>query len=142
MQVHRKQTAIAIAILMVLLNLPGIAGGQQPKSLVAHAKGDGTIKLGNEEFKIYAVVVKLFKDGKAELNLVTDITVFINGTWSRGDDAEKAINLKIKGNAIAGNMEGGGKLFLSENRKSIVRLQLEVLNKSTQKIITAVFEAK
>lgn len=126
----------------MLLALAGIAGGQQPKSLVVSAKGDGTIKLGNEEFKIYSVVVKLFKDGKAEINLVTDITVFVNGTWSRGDDAEKAINLKIKGNAIAGNMEGGGKLTLSEDRKSIVRLRLEVLNKTTKKIITADFDAK
>ena len=97
MQIQRKQTRIAVMILL-LLTLPGLAGGQQPKSLVASANGDGTIKLGSEEFKIYAVTVKLFKDGKAEINLVTDITVFVNGTWSRGVDAENAINIKIKGN--------------------------------------------
>jgi hypothetical protein len=141
MQIQRKQTRIAVMILL-LLTLPGLAGGQQPKSLVASANGDGTIKLGSEEFKIYAVTVKLFKDGKAEINLVTDITVFVNGTWSRGVDAENAINIKIKGNVMAGNMEGGGKLFLSANRKSIARLQLEVLNKTTSKVIKADFDAK
>jgi len=141
MQVHLKHKAIAVSIFLFLLALPGIAVGQQPKSLVASANGEGTIKLGNEEFKLYAVVVKLFEDGKAELNLLTDITVFIAGTWSRGDDAEKAIDLRITGNA-AGNMEGGGKLFLGNDRKSIAGLKLEVLNKSSKKVIKVDFVAK
>ena len=128
MQVHRKHTAIAISILVALLTLPGIAGGQAPKSLVASASGEGTIKLGKETFKLNAIVVKLFEDGKAEINLVTDITVFISGTWSRSDDAAKAIDLKITGNMMAGSAEGSGKLFLNEDRKSIAGLKLEVLN--------------
>jgi hypothetical protein len=142
MQIHRKHPAIALSILMALLTLPGIAGGQQPKSLVATANGEGTISFGNEEFKIYAVVVKLFKDGKAEINLVTDITVFVSGTWLRGDNAEKAINLKITGNVAAGNLEGGGKLFLRDDRKSIAGLKLEVLSKSSKRAIKADFVAK
>ena len=93
MQSHPKHRAIVVSILLSLLTLPGIADGQQPKSLVATAKGEGTIRLGKEKFKIHAVVVKLFEDGKAEINVVTDITVFITGTWARGDDAEKAISL-------------------------------------------------
>ena len=122
--------------------MPGIAGGQQLRSLVASAQGEGIISLGKEKFKIYAVVVKLFEDGKAEINLVTDITVFITGTWSRGDDAERAIDLKITGNVAAGNLDGGGKLFLGEDRKSIAGLKLEVLNKTSRKIIKADFVAK
>ena len=98
-------------------------------------------KLGKEEFKIYAVVLKLFEDGKAEISLLTDITVFINGTWSRGND-EKAIDLKITGNMVAANMDGGGRVFLGEDRKSIAGLKLEVLNKTTRKIIKADFVAK
>ncbi len=129
-------------MVMVLLTLPGIAGGQQLKSLVASANGEGTIKLGKEQFKLYAVVVKLFEDGKAEINLVTDITIFVSGTWSRGDDATNVIDLKLTGNVSAGNLDGGGKLFLSEDRKSITGLKLEVLNKTTRKIITADFTAK
>ena len=142
MHVHRKHAAIAISILLVFLALPGVAAVLQRQSLVASANGEGTIKMGKEEFKIYAVVVKLFEDGKAEINLVSDITVFINGTWSRGDDTEKTIDLKITGNISAGNMDGGGKLFLSEDRKSIAALKLEVLNKTTRKIIKADFVAK
>ena len=142
MQVHPKNTAIAISILLTLLTLPGMAGGQQPKSLVASANGEGTIKLGKEEFKIYAAVVKLFEDGKAEINLVTDITVFVQGTWSGGDDVQKGIDLHITGNVAAGNLEGNGKLFLRDDRKSIASLNLEVLNKGRRKIIKANFTAK
>jgi len=142
MQIHRKHPTFALSMVMVLLTLPGIAGGQQLKSLVASANGEGTIKLGKEQFKLYAVVVKLFEDGKAEINLVTDITIFVSGTWSRGDDATNVIDLKLTGNVSAGNLDGGGKLFLSEDRKSITGLKLEVLNKTTRKIITADFTAK
>ena len=142
MHVHRKHRVIAISILLVLLALPGIAGAQQPKSLVASANGEGTIKLGKEQFKIYAVVVKLFEDGKAEINLVTDITVFISGTWSRGDDAAKVIDLKITGNMMAGAVDGSGKIFLTEDRKSIAGLKAEVLNKNTRIVVKAVFTAK
>src|SRR4030095_2409605 len=129
-------------ILLALLTLPGIAGAQQPKSLVADAKGEGTIRLGKEKFKIHAVVVKLFEDGKAEINLVTDITVFITGTWSRGDDADKAISLTITGSVTPGNRDGTGKLFLGDDRKSITGLKLEVTNKATGKTISADFVAK
>ena len=142
MHVHRKHRVIAISILLVLLALPGIAGAQQPKSLVASANGEGTIKLGKEQFKIYAVVVKLFEDGKAEINLVTDITVFISGTWSRGDDSAKVIDLKITGNMMAGAVDGSGKIFLTEDRKSIAGLKVEVLNKNTRKVVKAEFTAK
>jgi len=142
MQSHPKHRAIVVSILLALLTLPGIATGQQPKSLVADAKGEGTIKLGKEKFKIYAVVVKLFEDGKAEINLVTDITVFITGTWSRGADTEKAINLTITGSVTPGNRDGTGKLFLGDDRKSIAGLKLEVTNKATGKTISADFVAK
>jgi hypothetical protein len=142
MQNHSKQRAMVIPILLALLILPSIAAAQQPKSLVADAKGDGTIKLGKEKFKIYAVVVKLFEDGKAEINLVTDITVFITGTWSRGGDTEKAINLTITGSVTPGNRDGSGKLFLGDDRKSIAGLKLEVTNKATGKTISADFVAK
>src|SRR6267142_955478 len=94
-----KRKLISICVCASLLGLPGIAAGQEIKSLVASVSGQGTIRLGKEEFKLHAVVVKLFEDGKAELNLITDITVFISGTWSRTDDAAKDIDLKITGNS-------------------------------------------
>jgi hypothetical protein len=133
-----KHKTIPIAVFLLLLVLPFVASGQELKSLVASAKGEGTIKLGREEFKLHAIVVKLFEDGKTEINLITDITVFLAGTWSRGDDADKSINLTT----TASNMEGGGKLFLGEDRKSITGLKLEVFNKISKKNIKVDFVAK
>ena len=102
----------------------------------------GDIKLGKEEFELHAIVVKLFADGKAELQLVTDITIFVNGTWTRGVDGAKEIELRITGNAAASKLEGGGKLFLHEDRKSIKGLKLQVVNKISRKAIEVNFTAK
>src|ERR1044072_7811127 len=91
----RKCSVIAAMVLIVATVLPSLAADDPPASLVASAKGEGTIKLGREEYQLNAVVVKLFADGKAELNLITDITVFITGTWSRESENAKSIDLKI-----------------------------------------------
>jgi hypothetical protein len=134
---------MAFLALSVLLVLSSVAAAQDPPaSLVATANGEGKIKLGKEEYKLHAIVVKLFQDGKAEINLITDITVFIEGTWSRGSEADKTIDLKITGNSMSGNLDGSGKLFLTDDRKSIAGLKLQVLNKTTKKSVTADFVAK
>ena len=138
MQSVWKHKAIPIAGFVLLLVLPYLAFGQEIKSLVASAKGEGTIKLGTEEFKLHSVVVKLSEDGTAEINLVTDITVFVAFNWSRGDDAGKSINLTTS----ASKLEGGGKLFVGEDRKSITGLKLEFFNKITKKTIKVDFVAK
>ena len=142
MRINPNRPCLAVFMLPIILILAGVAVAQQPKSLVATANGEGTIKFGKEEFKIYSVVVKLFEDDKAEISLVTDITVFINGTWSRSDDPSKEISLKITGGSVSGNLEGGGKLFLTEDRKSIAGLKLQVVNQTTKKVITADFVTK
>ena len=141
MRIDGKPKAIALSIFLLLLTLTVTALGQEPASLVASAKGEGTIKLGQEEFKLHALVVKLFEGGKAELQLVTDVTVFASGTWARNDKAEKDIELKIGTNTMA-NMAGGGTLFLTDDRKSIKGLKLEILNKISQKVIKVDFTAK
>ena len=142
MRVNRKPLAIAASVLLAVLAFAEGAVSQQSKSLVATANGEGTIKFGKESFKIHAVVVKLFEDGKAEINLVSDITVFISGTWSRGNDADKNIDIKITGGSVSGNLDGGGKLLLTEDRKSIAGLNLQVMNQTTRKVIKADFVAK
>jgi len=139
----RKHNLIAFLTLCVLLVCGSVTAAQDPPaSLVATANGAGKIKLGKEEFKLHAVVVKLFQNGKAELNLITDITVFIEGTWSRGNEADKTIDLKITGNSMSGNLDGTGKLFLTDDRKAIAGLKLQVQNKTTKKNVTADFVAK
>jgi len=139
----RKNYATGFLTCFALLILCGVALAQEPQpSLVVSANGQGKIKLGKEEFNLNAVVVKGFQDGKVEINLVTDITVFISGTWSRANENDKTIDLKITGNSMSGNLEGAGKLFLSDDRKSISALKLQVTNKMTKKVITADFTAK
>ena len=142
MEIDRIPKAIALAICLLLPTLSVSALGQEPASLVVSANGEGTIKLGKEEFELHAVVVKLFADGKAELQLITDITIFVNGTWTRGVEGAKEIELRITGNAAGSNLEGGGKLFLNEDRKSIKGLNLHVVNKISRKAIEVNFTAK
>jgi hypothetical protein len=129
-------------VLVTMLTFAMMAVGQDDKSLVASANGQGTIKLGKEEFKVYAVVVKLFEDNKAEINVVSDISIFVNGTWSRGSDADKSIDLKITGGSVNGNLDGGGKLLLKDDRKTIAGLNLQIVNKATKKLIKVDFVAK
>lgn len=140
----RKHNLIAFLTLCVLLVCGSVTVAQDPPpaSLVATANGEGKIKLGKEQYQLHAVVVKLFQDGKAELNLITDITIFIEGTWSRGNEADKTIDLKITGNSMSGGLDGSGKLFLTDDRKSISGLKLQVVNKTTKKNVTADFVAK
>ena len=142
MLINPNRTWAAVVAFLVLLMLAGVAVAQQPKSLVATANGEGSIKFGKEEFKIYSVVVKCFEDGKAEISLVTDITVFVNGNWSRTDDMSNEIALKITGGSVSGNLDGGGKLLLTADRKSITGLNLQVVNRTTKKVIKANFVAK
>ncbi len=142
MRIDRTQKAIALSVFLLLLTFCVSAAGQEPASLVASASGEGTITLGKEEFKLHAVVVKLFEGGKAEFNLITDITVFVTGTWTRGGEAAKEIDLKITGNIVADSMDGGGKLFLTEDRKSFTGLKLQAVNKTSKKVIKIDFTAK
>ena len=138
----RKYFAIASMALCVAMALPSFAADDAPTSLVASAKGEGTIKLGKEEFKLNAVVVKLFSDGKAELNLITDINIFITGTWSRTSENAKSIDLKITSSVTGGNLDGGGTLFLTDDRKAISGLKLQMVSKASKKTVTAEFVAK
>ena len=139
----RRPNLIAFLTLCVVVACGSVTAAQDPPaSLVASANGEGKIKLGKEQFKLSAVVVKAFQDGKVEINLITDITVFISGTWSRASETDKTIDLKITGNSMSGNLDGGGKLFLTDDRKGITGLKLQVVNKMTKKTVSADFTAK
>jgi len=141
--INRKHFALTLFTISLLLALSTVAVAQDPTpSLVVSANGQGKIKLGKEEFKLNAVVAKGFQDGKIEINLATDITIFINGTWSRANENDKTIEIKITGGSVSGNLDGGGQILLTDDRKSIASLKLQVVNKVTKKTITADFIAK
>jgi len=135
----------ALCILSLLLAVT--ASAQDNKSIVAHANGDGTLKIGDEKFKVSTVVIKLFEDSKAEINLVSDITIFVSGTWSWKDDSKQVINLKISGGATGGGVEANGELFLRDSteagqRRAIDRVSLDGTSKTTHRGMTLNFQAK
>ena len=138
MRVIRKM--VVLCLLLSLLTIPAHALQKEPKSIVAHANGNGVLKLGEEEFKVTAVVVKLFEGGKAEINLISDITVFVSGTWARAENSRTVINLKITGGATGGGVEASGELHL-RGQKSIERVSLEGKSTTTHRTVSLSFQA-
>jgi hypothetical protein len=126
---------------LMLIALPAFAARQEPKTFLATAKGDGILRVGMEEFKVSAVVVKLLEDGKAEINLVAEINVFLVGRWSRGDDP-KEITIEINGNGANNSLEASGKLLLRSDNKSIDRLSLKGSIKTRDKNVEIASQAK
>ena len=139
---RKRNVYKALLVLLILLAAYPLVHAQQPGSKVISANGEGTIKIGREVFKVYAVVAKLFEDGTAELNLATDITIFINATWSTASDVQSVVDLKITGGATRGGLTGTGKLFLSNDRTSIVSLKLQAINSVTRRNIEVTFRGK
>jgi hypothetical protein len=137
MRVVRKFVA-----LLVLTNLAVAPAWsmQDSESIVAQANGTGLLKYGGEEFKVTAVVIKLFKDGKAEINVISELTIFVSGTWSR-DTNSKIIKLKITGGATGSGVEATGELTLRGESKSIDRVSLEGESKTTHRKVTLNFQA-
>ena len=138
MRVTRKM--VVLCLLLSLLMVPVQALQKEPKSVVAHANGNGVLKFGDEDFKVTAVVIKLFEDGKAEINLISEITVFISGTWARAENSKTVINLKITGGATGGGIEAAGELHLRAER-SIERVSLEGKSKTTHRSVSLNFQA-
>jgi hypothetical protein len=108
---------------------------------LAHANGDGRIKVGQEQFKINAVSVKLLDDHKTEIILVADITIFLSGTWSQNADSQDDFDIQITGGASPGGLEGGGKLTLGKDPKD-VRLTLKGKSLTSKKNVEVYFAGK
>ena len=143
MESTRKLIALTFVFtLLLLITMPGVAARQIPQSLLANAKGKGTLTVGQEQFEIYAVIVKLKEGGDLELTLVTEITVFISGKWSASDDNKKGIDLEITGGATPGGVKGNGNLFLRPDGKSIASLSLEGSSMTRKKKVVVTFVAE
>ena len=131
---------VALCLLLSLLTIGVQALQKEPKSIVAHANGNGVLKIGDEEFKVTSVVIKLFEGGRAEINLISEITVFVSGTWARTENDRKVINLKITGGATGGGVEASGELHL-RGEKAIERVSLNGASKTTHRVMTLNFQA-
>ena len=140
MKVSRKLVALT-ATLILLTAVPHAAAPQGVTSLLATARGEGTLKVGQEVFKISTVVVNLKEDGTGEVTLVTDLQLFLQCTWSAPADLSKGIDLKITGGATAGGATGSGKLFLKADEKSIASLSIEASSNTVKRKIEVKFVA-
>ena len=136
-----QRTLIAASILVLTLGA-SFAQSQDDKSRLAHANGQGTIKVGQEQFKVTSVVVKLNDDKTAELTLVSDITFFLSGTWSQQADSDQNFDIKISGGATGGGLDGAGKLTIGKDTQSAVRLDLKGTSRTSKKVIEVHFEGK
>jgi len=123
MEVTRK--LFVITAMLIFLAVPNLAAPQGLTSLSVVARGQGTLTVGKEVFKVGTVVVNLKEDGTGELTLVTDLQLFIQCTWSASADLSKGIDLKITGGTSAGSAQGSGKILLRPDGKSIASMSLD-----------------
>ncbi len=140
MQVDRIM-AIAAGMVVITLLAAALAVGesQDSKERLAHSNGKGTLRVGDEQFKITSVVVKLVDDRKAELTLVSDITIFVTATWSNHGESQQEFDLDISGDS-RGGLEGTGKVVLGNDGKSVARLNLKGVSRATRRPVEANFE--
>ena len=139
MRCKRKLILAASLVVLAILSATHVdSKAQENETRLAHANGSGTLKVGNEEFKISAVIVKLLADRKAELTLVSEITIFLNATWSTHGESQHEFDLEI----TRGGLEGGGKIILTDDGKSVARLNLKGISQSTKRPMEASFEGK
>ena len=143
MKISRKLIAITATLLfLTLMAIPSLAAPQALTSLLATARGQGTLTVGKEQFKVSGVVVKLKEDGTGEITVVTDLQLFVTCTWSVTADANKGIDLKITGGTNAGSVEGSGKLLLRPDGKSIASLSIDASSNTAKRKIQLNFVAE
>jgi hypothetical protein len=143
MKVSRLIAAItATLIFLTLLTVPNLAAPQGLTSLLTTARGQGTLTVGKEQFKVGAVVVKLNEDGTGEITVITDLQLFVTCTWSVTADINKGIDLKITGGTNAGSVQGSGKLFLRPDGKSIASLSIQAISNTAKRKIQLDFVAQ
>lgn len=140
-----KLRQMIAAVLMVAMSVFSTSGAlmasQEIQYRLAHANGQGTLKVGQEQFKVTAVVAKLLDDRKAELTLISDITIFISGTWSQNGESQEEFDLQITGGASPGGLAGSGKLTLGKDTKDL-KLILKGKSTTTKKNIEVYFVSK
>lgn len=133
---------IGVITLLSLLAVPNLAAPAELTSLLANAKGQGTLKVGKEEFKVSFVVVKLKEDGTGEITVVTDLQLFVTCTWAAPADLSEGIDLKITGGTNPGTSQGSGKLFLKPDGKSIGSISVEGMSTAAKRKFQLKFVAE
>ena len=143
MQLDRKLILAASIFVLAMLSATFlVANAQESQERMAHANGEGTLKIGDEQFKISSAIVKLLPDHTAEITLVADITIFLTAKWSNHPDSQQEFDLDVTGGATRGGLDGAGKVSFSEDGKSIKRLTLKGVSRTSKRAVQADFEGK
>jgi hypothetical protein len=134
-------SAALIVAMSVFGTSSAVTASQEIQYRIAHANGQGTLKVGQEQFKVTAVVAKLLDDKKVELTLISDITIFVSGTWTQNGESQEEFDLQITGGASPGGLEGTGKLTLGKDTKDL-KLIVKGKSTTTKKNIEVYFVSK
>lgn len=141
MKIKRMIAAASIFVVSVFATSGATVVPRNAQDRLAQANGEGTLKLGQEQFKISAVIVNLLDDRRAEIRLVSDIIVFVSGTWSENRESQQVFDLQITGGATPGGLECAGKLTLGKDTKD-VQLILKGKSRTSNKPIEVYFVGK
>jgi hypothetical protein len=132
--------ATLIALILVL-SICGTAAAQDGGSRLVHANGEGKLKLGQEQFKVNGVVVKLLEDGKVEITLIADITIFVTGTWAKTANSQQDFDLSFTDATSRGGLDGTGKLTVAPDNSGL-RLSVKGKSRATKKTVEVSFVGK
>jgi opacity protein-like surface antigen len=136
-----KLATAAAAIFVLFTFAASSAMAQDAGSRLAHANGEGTLKIGNEQFKVNGVVVKLLDDGNIEITLLADITIFVQGTWAKTPNSQQDYDLNFTDASSRGGLDGTGKLTLGADNTGL-RLNLKGKSRQTKKAVEVAFVGK
>lgn len=137
----RVKQATLIAAIFVLSVWGNSAAQQEGGSRLAHASGEGTLKIGSEQFKVNGVVVKLLDDGNVEITLLADITIFVSGTWVKAANSQQDFDLSFTDETSRGGLDGTGRLTLAPDNSGL-RLTVKGKSRVTKKPVEVTFAAK
>ena len=142
MQAKRRFIIGVTVFLLAMLAMYFVTDAQESQERLAHSNGQGTLKVGDQKFKLTAVVVKLLPDRKAEITLISDITIFLTATWSNHSSSPQEINLDMTDGDSRGGFQGSGKVLLGNGGKSVGRLNLKGISRTTKRPVEVSFEGK
>ena len=118
------------------------AQSQDFEPLIITAKGHGKLSLAVDERKITSALVVLRPNGTVLITVTADLLLQADGTWKATASSPEEIDLKITGGAVKGEVIGSGKLLLTEDRKSMKELTINLRSADGQDIsVTFVAEA-
>ena len=115
-----------VLVLFAALRLPLLAQSQELESLIMTAKGHGKISSVIDEQEITSALVVLRQDGTVLITVSADLQLLAEGTWKASPSSPQHIVLKITGGAVKGEVIGSGKLLLTNDRKSIRELAIDL----------------